>query len=259
MKQRLVVKVGTSIVTNGDILALKRINELCEFISLLREKFQVILVSSGAVAAGYTKLHLDKSKIENKQVLSSIGQTFLMETYRQFLEPYKIITSQLLLIGSNFDSRQRTEYTKTTIDILLANNILPIINENDAIARGELTFGDNDQLSAYSAHYFNAPMLLILSDVYGYYDSNPMENKSANLIKNVNNIKEKTMKIEKKTGSYFGTGGITTKLIAASFLLKNNKSMFLCNGFDLTPSLDFLLNNKHTLGTLFSTQKGIEI
>ncbi|RDU62418.1 glutamate 5-kinase [Helicobacter sp. MIT 14-3879] len=259
MKNRLVIKVGSSIVSNGDILVLEQIEALCEFIANIKDKFDVILVSSGAVASGYTKLHLDKSCIENKQALASIGQPLLMAAYKKALKDYNIIPAQLLLIGSTFDSRKRTAYAKKTIEILLENNILPIINENDSIAQGELVFGDNDRLSAYVAHYFDADMLIILSDVYGYYDKNPLEFKDAKLIKNISNIKNKHFNKEQKTGSKFSIGGIVTKLIAADFLLKHNKKMFLCSGFDLNPSLDFLLYKKHNLGSLFDKNKGIEI
>lgn len=258
-KQRLVIKVGSSIVSNGDILVLEQIESLCKFIHRLRDRFEIILVSSGAVASGYTKLHLDKSIIENKQALASIGQPLLMEAYKESLKPYNITPAQLLLIGSSFDSRKRTAYAKRTIDILLENGILPIINENDSIAKGELVFGDNDRLSAYATHYFNATMLVILSDVYGYYTKNPLEDSNAELIKYVASIKEESLKVEQKAGSKFSTGGIVTKLMAAHFLLHHNRKMFLCSGFDLEPSLEFLLQNKHERGTLFSKDKGVEI
>lgn len=261
MKKRLVIKVGSSILSNGDTLELKQIEALCEFIAKLKAKFDIILVSSGAVASGYTKLHLDKSIIENKQALASIGQPLLMETYRQILSKYNIIPAQLLLIGSTFDSRKRTAHAKRTIEILLQNQILPIINENDSIAQGELelSFGDNDRLSASVAHYFDSAMLVILSDVYGYYDKNPLEFSNANLIKNVSNISEDLLKLEQKSGSNFSTGGIVTKLMAADFLLKNDREMFLCSGFDLKPTLEFLLNDIHSFGTLFSKTNGVNI
>lgn len=259
MKPRLVVKVGTSILTNGEVIALERIKELCKFLFQIRQKYNVILVSSGAVASGHTKITLDKNKIENRQALASIGQPLLMEVYRQCLEKYQIISAQFLLTGRNFDSRKYTDCSKNAIDVLLENGILPIINENDSVAIDELIVSDNDKLSAYTTHYFDAQMLVILSDVYGYFDENPLENQSAKLIKYVKSIKEENFTLSKNAGSKFGTGGIVTKLIAADFLLKNNKSMFLCSGFDLKPSLEFLLDDKHTQGTLFSNNKGIEI
>ncbi len=262
MKERLVVKVGSSIITDGNVIVQERVNELCKFIALIRQKFDVILVSSGAVASGFTKIQLDKSKIENKQALASIGQPLLMETYRKSLESYGIIPAQFLLVGSSFDSRKRTKYAKNTIEILLSNGVLPIINENDSVTQGELIFGDfgdNDRLGAYSTHYFNAPMLVVLSDVYGYFDSNPLENANAKLVKFVKSINQRHFYATQIAGSNVGTGGIVTKLMAADFLLHNNKSMFLCNGFDLAPTIEFLMEGKHTQGTLFSRKQGVDI
>lgn len=259
MKQKLVIKIGTSILSNGDILEIKRIEKICDFISNLKSKFDVILVSSGAVASGYTKINLDKNELSNKRALASIGQPILMNAYNQCLNRYGIIASQLLFISTIFNSQEKIQCTKDTIDTLLKNNILPILNENDSISQDDLTFGDNDQLSAYVAHYFDSNMLVILSDVYGYYDKDPLNNKDANLIKYVSKINKSRISSNRIAGSRFATGGIVTKLMAANFLLKNNKEMFLCSGFDLKPTLDFLLKGEHYLGTLFSNKQGIEI
>lgn len=259
MKQKLVIKIGTSILSNGDILEMSRIEKICSFISALKTKFDIILVSSGAVASGYTRINLDKSKLSNKRALASIGQPLLMNAYNTIFNKYNIIPSQLLFISTIFDSKDTIERTKETINTLLENGILPILNENDAIAQNDLTFGDNDQLSAYVAHYFHSNMLVILSDVYGYYDKDPLKNEDAKLIKYINKINQERILADKVAGSKFATGGIVTKLMAAYFLLNNNKEMFLCSGFDLQPTLDFLLNGNHYLGTLFSNKQGIEI
>lgn len=259
MKQKLVIKIGTSMVSNGDSIAIHRIENLCKLILDIRAKFDVILVSSGAVATGFTRIKLDKSKLSNKRALASIGQPLLMNAYDSIFRKHNIITSQLLFISTIFDSEEKIAYAKDTLETLLANGILPIFNENDVIAQNDLTFGDNDQLSAYVAHYFNSNMLVILSDVYGYYDKDPLKNKDAKLVKYVNKISQDKISTNKIAGSEFATGGIVTKLIAANFLLNNNREMFLCSGFDLQPTLDFLINNNHYLGTLFSSKQGVEI
>ena len=259
MKQKLVIKIGSSILSNGDILEITRIEKICHFILELRSKFDIILVSSGAVASGYTRINLDKSKLSNKRALASIGQPLLMSAYNAIFSKYNIITSQLLFISTIFDSKEKIKSTKETIDTLLKNGILPILNENDVIAQNDLTFGDNDQLSAYVAHYFDSNMLVILSDVYGYYDKDPLKNNDANLIKYISKINQDKISSDQIAGSKFATGGIVTKLMAANFLLNNDKKMFLCSGFDLKPTLDFLLYDNHHLGTLFSKQQGIEI
>lgn len=261
--KRIVVKVGSSIISDGNALAQGQIENLCAFIAKLRTKFEVILVSSGAVVSGYTQLKIDKSFIENKQVLASIGQPLLMEAYRNALKPHGIIPAQLLVMGAIFDSIKRSAYAKKTIEVLLANKILPIINENDVLTQGEMVFldnfGDNDNLGASVTHCFEADMMVILSDIYGYFDKNPLESKDARLIKNVCAIRPKMLNAEQKGGSHFSTGGIVTKLNAADFLLKRGRKMFLCSGFDLKPTLEFLLENKHGKGTLFDSEYGEEI
>lgn len=258
--KRIVIKVGSSIISDGNHLAINQIENLCSFIAKLKSRFEVILVSSGAVVSGYTQLKLDKTLIENKQALASIGQPLLMETYRKALKPHNIIPAQLLLMGFMFDSIKRSAYSKKIIETLLANEILPIINENDILTQGEMmfldNFGDNDNLGASVTECFDADILVILSDIYGYFDSNPLENKNAKLIKNISSITKETLSLKQEGGSYFSTGGIVTKLIAADFLLRKNRLMFLCSGFDLEPTLDFLLHNKHTSGTLFDRDFG---
>ena len=150
-----------------------------------------------------------------------------------------------------FDSRTQTKNALNSINCMLENKILPIINENDNIDTSELRFGDNDQLSAYVCHHFKASLLVILSDIDGYYDKNPNTHNDAKLIKEVNKIDEKEFVKQPSPNSKFATGGILTKLISAKFLMENNHSMFLSNGINLQNIRDFLLENKHTSGTLF--------
>ena len=133
-------------------------------------------------------------------------------------------------------------------------NILGI-NENDTIATDELAFGDNDQLSAHSTFYFQADILVILSDIQGYFDKNPTIFKDAKIRKIVNKIDEKDLIQEVSPNNQFATGGIVTKLRAAKFLMDNNLPMFLTSGFDLSGIKDFLLLGKHNSGTLFIKEK----
>ncbi len=251
--KRIVLKVGSAVLTQGDSLALDRLYNLVEFISeLKRIGNEVILVSSGAVAAGYTLLQLDKKIISNKQALASIGQPFLMDTYRRKFGKYDILCSQVLLEASIFKDNIRLGHAKDTINGLLENDVVPIINENDVTAVEELVFGDNDQLSAHITHYFNADLLVILTDIDGYYNENPHHNKNAKLLKFVDKVDKKLLDVEQTANSEFATGGIVTKLKAAQFLLEKNKQMYLTSGFDLTCARRYLLENKHIGGTLFA-------
>jgi glutamate 5-kinase len=250
--KRIVIKVGSAVITQENKLALDRLANLVEFIvQLKKQNKEIILVSSGAVAAGYTLIKLDKNILSNKQVLASVGQPLLLDTYRKEFNKYNILCSQVLLEASDFSDNIRLNHAKDAINGLLQNNIVPIINENDVTAVDELVFGDNDQLSAHITYYFDANLLVILTDIDGYYDDNPHINSNAKLLKYVNCIEENLLNVEQTANTQFATGGIVTKLKAANFLLKKNKSMYLTSGFDLTFVKEFLLKNKHSNGTLF--------
>ena len=168
---RVVIKVGTAILNQNDELSKERIYNLVELIAELRKKnLEVILVSSGAVSAGFLKVKLDKTELANRQALASIGQLYLMSIYQKKFNKFGINISQILLTQDDFDSRKMSANAKKTINVLLKNGVVPIINENDTIATDELAFGDNDQLSAYSTFYFQSDILVILSDIQGYFD-----------------------------------------------------------------------------------------
>ncbi|HIP13685.1 MAG TPA: glutamate 5-kinase [Arcobacter sp.] len=249
--QTIVLKVGSAVLTEDGELALERLQNLVDFIVELKSKYNVILVSSGAVAAGYTLLKLDKSIIANKQALASIGQPLLLDTYRRKFNKHNIICSQVLLEASIFKDIERLDHARDAIKTLLDNNVVPIINENDVTAVAELVFGDNDQLSAHISHNFNSSLLVILTDIDGYYDDNPHTNKNAVLQKEVSFISKDELEALASSNTEFATGGIVTKLKAADFLMKQNKSMFLTSGFDLTHANNYLLKNSYTKGTIF--------
>lgn len=250
--KRVVLKVGSHVLTENSELAKDRIENLCKFISDLMKSYEVILVSSGAVAAGYTQLALDKTEVKNIQALSALGQPYLMSVYHKKMAKYDILTAQLLLTAGDFNSRSATKHAKDLIDTLIAKNILPIINENDATAIKEIVFGDNDQLSAHTAYYFDADMLVLLSDIDGYYTKDPRVYSDATMRKVVDSIDESELLATDTPNHSFATGGIVTKLKAGDFLLKRDKEMFMASGFDLTDIRSYLLNNRQIGGTLFS-------
>lgn len=253
--KRIVIKVGTSNLSDGQKIWIEAIERIAQSIAKLSCQFEIILVTSGAVASGYTKLRLDRSKIMCKQALASIGQPLLLETYRKVFEKYGILNAQILLCGHDFDSRSCTQNAKDTIEVLLSNKVLPIINENDALATAELKFGDNDRLSAHVAYYFDADLLVILSDIDGYYDKNPHEFSDAKLLKHISSIPEEKLKTDYDPHGHFATGGIVTKLIAADFLIQRGKRMFLCNGQKLEMLEKFLLEGIQESGTVFGESK----
>lgn len=250
--KRVVVKVGSAVLTDNDEIALDRMMSLVNFLAELRKKYEVILVSSGAVAAGYTALELDRAVLENKQALASIGQPILMNKYGKKFATHNIITAQVLVTAANFNKDDDIIRVKNTINTLLSNGVIPIINENDATSTQELTVGDNDQLSAYVAKHTDSDMLIILSDIDAYYDNDPRKNKDAKVLKVVNSISKVELAKEATPHGNFATGGILTKLKAADYLLRNGIDMFLSSGFDLSDVKSYMLQNKYTGGTLFT-------
>lgn len=249
--KRIVIKVGTAVLTQNNNIAKERMLNLVTLIAMLKKKYDVVLVTSGAVAAGYSTLKLDKRKQIGKKALAAAGQPILMTAYKKKFDIYDIPTAQILLTEDDFDSRKRTIMFQEIIDAHLEHGILPIINENDITSTPEQLFGDNDQLSANVAHAIDADLLVILSDIDGYYDKNPQEFKDAKIYKTVNELPQSVLIDTSTPNNEFATGGIVTKLKAADYLIKRGKKMFLCNGFNLNAAESFLLEGKHLLGTLF--------
>ena len=252
--KRVVVKVGSAVLTQDGEIALSRMQALVNFLVELRKKYEVILVSSGAVAGGYTKLKLDRSLLANKQALAAIGQPVLMGRYAKKFEKHDIVTAQVLVTAANLNKSDDILRVRNTVETLLSHGVIPIVNENDATATDELEVGDNDQLSAYITQHTDADMLIILSDIDAFYDKDPRQDADAKVLKVVDHIDDAMLEQEVTPNNVFATGGIVTKLKAAAYLLEHNKAMFLASGFDLSDVKSFMLDGKHKGGTLF--QKG---
>jgi glutamate 5-kinase len=252
--KRIVIKVGSSVLTETASIAKERMLNLVSLIADARKKYEVILVSSGAVAAGYTAVQLNRSMPTSKKVLASVGQPILMSSYKAQFDIYDVAISQILLTEEDFDSRVHTKIFQEIIERTLKNDILPIVNENDISTTPDQLFGDNDQLSAHVAYYTGADMLVILSDIDGYYDSNPKDNPKAKIRKLVSEIKDEELDQSHTPNSKFATGGIVTKLKAAQYIMNKSREMFLCNGFDLTSAREFLIKGIHNKGTLFTNK-----
>jgi len=254
--QRIVIKVGSHVLTERGSIALERMRALVELIAeLIDRSKQVILVSSGAVAAGYTQIRLDSLDLVQKQALAAIGQPYLLKLYQRKFSFYGILCAQLLLSADDFDSRRRTRHARNAVEELLKHRTVPIVNENDVVATEELVFGDNDRLSAHVAYYFEADLLVILSDIDGYYDKDPHRHEDARLRKVVRSLAPKELEADSSAHDRFATGGIVTKLQAADFLLKRGGRMFLASGFDLSDVRSFLLEGEHRGGTVFENDK----
>jgi len=249
---RVVVKVGSAVLTQDGHIALDRMRLLVDFLAELKKEHEVILVSSGAVAGGYTELKLDRTVLANKQALAAIGQPILMRKYANKFSKYDILTAQVLVTSANLNAPADIKRIRATIETLLSNSVIPIVNENDATATEELELGDNDQLSAYIAKDMQADMLVILSDIDAYYDSDPRKNPDAKPLKVVQKIDADELQKEVTPNNVFATGGIVTKLKAADYLLKENIDTFLASGFDLSDVKSYMLEDSHKGGTLFT-------
>ncbi len=250
--RRVVIKVGSAVLTQDNKIALQRLQALVLFLVELKKKYEVILVSSGAVSAGFTKLQLDRTIIKNKQALAAIGQPILMKKYIREFRTHDTISAQVLITSANLNRADDIARIKNTIDTLLENGVMPIVNENDATSTLELEVGDNDQLSAYITKHTDSNMLVILSDIDAYYDSDPRTDKNAKVLKVVNTIAKEKLEEVPTPNNIFATGGIVTKLKAAQYLLDDNIDMFLASGFNLSDIRSYMLSDEHIGGTLFT-------
>lgn len=255
--KRIVVKIGTSSLLhpNGK-LNLAAIDQLSYTLSSLNNTDkEVILVSSGAIGVGMGQFGLTHrpTAIPEQQALASVGQSQLMTVYQQRFATYGTKISQVLLTYDVFEYTGSLKNTLNTFQTLLNWKVIPIVNENDTVAIDELghttKFGDNDQLSALVAAIVDADLLIILSDIDGFFDKNPQKYPDASLIQTVNHIDDAVYQIAGGSGSDFGTGGMYTKLKAAQRMMKHGKKVVLANGSDPKIILDILAGKQ--VGTLF--------
>ena len=232
--RRIVVKVGSSTLTHAQGgLNLRQIDRLAMVLSDIKNSnHEVILVSSGAVAAGAAKLALKKRPqlMKEKQAAASIGQCELMFLYDKMFSQYGQIVSQLLLTKTVLTNEMLRENATNTLSTLLSYGVIPIVNENDSVAVDEIAYGDNDTLSAVTASIIQADLLILLSDIDGLFDDDPSVNPHAELISEVRCIDASVTKLAKDSGTKVGTGGMITKLQAAQIAMDNHIDMIIANG-----------------------------
>jgi glutamate 5-kinase len=215
----VVVKIGTSSLTDDDgVIDKTAMAGLCAQIEALRaEGHEVVLVSSGAIAAGVPALKLAERPRDTAtlQAISAVGQSRLMAVYNQILGDLDIVCGQVLL--APFDFFERTQYLRArqTIRKLLALGVVPIINENDAVADDAIRFGDNDRIAALVAHLINADRLILLTDTDGVLTADPRVDAEASLIEEVREVDHELEAVAAATGSVRGSGGMASKLAAA--------------------------------------------
>ncbi|MGI5825057.1 MAG: glutamate 5-kinase [Bacillota bacterium] len=251
--KRVVVKVGTSslVYANGK-LNFRAFDLLARQLADLKNSGrQVVLVSSGAVAAGMGKLALAEkpSEISKKQALAAIGQGFLMQVYEKFFGEYGINVAQVLLTKEDISHRDRYLNAGNTFNALFDYDILPIVNENDTTSLNELKVGDNDTLAALTSCLVEADLLILLSDIDGLYTANPRHDKNAERIDVVEEITAEIEAMAGSAGSCLGTGGMMTKIHAAKIANSCGIPMVLADGS--FPEIVFKVMKGEDCGTVF--------
>jgi len=257
--KRLVVKVGTSTLTyDTGKLNFSRIDKLARVLSdLVNQNREVILVTSGAIGVGVDKLKLQERPrtVRGKQAAAAVGQCELMHIYSKFFSEYGHIVGQILLTRDVVENIHTRQNVINTFETLLEKGVVPIVNENDSVSIDEIeygekrVFGDNDTLSAIVAELVKADLLIILSDIDGFYDCDPHKNKSAKILTTIDGITPEIEKCAGGVGSKRGTGGMVTKLSAARIATAGGTNMILASGSDPDILLD-IINGKEA-GTLF--------
>lgn len=264
-KKRIVVKIGSSSLQHAETGDMdytrleKLVRELCD---IRNQGKDVVLVTSGAIAAGKKAVHLkDFSEASNqaeamamKQACSAIGQARLMMTYQKLFAEYNHVAAQILMTKNTIVDDLNRYNAHNTFFQLLKMGVIPVVNENDTVATYEIEIGDNDTLSAIVAALIDADLLILLSDIDGLFTDDPRKNPDAKFIEQVDELTDELMGMGKaSTGSNVGTGGMNTKMIAAKIATSSNVDMIIANSKDLGV-LHRILQGKNE-GTLFVAHK----
>jgi glutamate 5-kinase len=256
--KRVVVKIGSNILADAkEGLNTRRIHSIAKDIAGLADLgFEVVVVSSGAIAAGMKKLGLKErpKDVKLKQASAAIGQSSLMWAYEKSFSAFHKKVAQVLLTRDDFSDRRRYINSKNTLTTLLTYGVIPIINENDTVATDEIKFGDNDNLAALVASLVEAEKLIILSDVDGLYTENPKTHPGAKIIEYVEEIAPELESKAKGSGSIVGTGGMYSKLLATKKAMNHGITVHIVSGRK-EGIICSLMKGKHS-GTLFKPKEG---
>ena len=255
--EKIVIKLGSSIVTNdGEGLDEECLSSLIKQISILSsQNKKVILVSSGAIAAGLKKLRVKiRPKVLSElQAAAAVGQMDLVRTYEELFADNDLISAQVLLTHDDLSDRKRYLNARSTIFNLIKNNVIPVINENDTVASEEIRFGDNDTLAAMVANLIEADLLVLLTDQDGLFSSDPREDNDAKLIHH-SYVDDKNLdSLASGTKSKIGTGGMTTKIMAARKAALSGAHTIIASGRRDNILVD--LSNDKDIGTFLQSRE----
>lgn len=232
MKKRILLKIGSNTLTKEtDQISRGKIEDIARQIAKLKNDYEFIIVSSGAIAAAkqFVKLEHNGKEITVKQALAAIGQPHLMRIYQENFRELGLFTSQCLLSYSDFEKPESKENIKNTINVLVENNFVPIINENDTVATDEIKFGDNDKLAALAASLLDVDVLIIATNTDGIYVKDTIHDPKPQTILEVMDIEELEKEISLEKSSH-GTGGMESKMQAARIAKKAHIETWILNG-----------------------------
>ncbi|MGN0808078.1 MAG: glutamate 5-kinase [Candidatus Coproplasma sp.] len=254
---RLIIKIGTSTLTHSTgKLNFRLFERLCKVISDVKNAgHEVIVVSSGAIALGRSKLQLKErpTDIPTKQASAAVGQCELMYFYDKYFSEYRQSVAQLLVTAEDLNGGERLYNFGNTVERLLDLGALPVINENDTVATAEISVSDNDTLSALVAVTIKADLLILLSDIDGLYSADPHKDGSAQLIPLVEEITPEIERIAGGSVSGLGTGGMATKIHAASLCMQSGADMVIVNGAN--PEIIYDVISGSAVGTKFTGKR----
>lgn len=252
-KKTIVVKFGTSTLTQGTpkLNSPHMVEIVRQIAQLHHDGFRIVIVTSGAIAAGRHYLNHPSlpPTIASKQLLAAVGQSQLIQAWERLFAIYDIHIGQILLTRADIEDRERFLNARDTLHALLDNQIIPVINENDAVATAEIKVGDNDNLSALVAILVQAEQLYLLTDQQGLFDSDPRKNPDAKLIPIVEQITDHIRAIAGGSGTNLGTGGMMTKIIAADVATRSGIETIIAPGNQ--PNVIADLAYDHNIGTKF--------
>ncbi len=254
--KRIVIKVGTSTLTyDTGKINFTKIDKLARVMSDLANRGKdVVLVTSGAIGVGVDKLKLDErpKSIREKQAVAAVGQCELMHIYSKFFSEYNRIVAQILLTRDVVEDDHRRQNVVNTFKTLLEKGVTPIVNENDSVSVEEIRFGENDTLSAIVAKLIGADLLIILSDIDGFYEGDPRKNPHIKMFSVIDEITPYIEKFAGGAGTKRGTGGMITKLYAAKIATPHNVNVVIASGKE--PDIITEIVNGKDVGTLFAAK-----
>lgn len=255
-KKRIVIKIGSSCLTHPQtgMMNYTKIERLIRTITDIHGSGKdVVLVSSGAIAVGRKVMNIKPETLSEKQALAAIGQARLMMTYQKLFAEYNQITGQILMTKDTMTNALSRKLAGNTFEEMLRLGVIPIVNENDTVSTYEIEFGDNDRLSAIVAALIKADLLILLSDIDGFYTDDPRTNPDASLIGTVPEITEEFLTMGKDTSTELGTGGMSAKLAAAQIATDSGADMVIINGEHIK-NIERVLSGEE-IGTLFLAHK----